>query len=794
MHTTKQLLTFFVSIIFSSIFTFELQAQLVINEDYNQSKKSLHEIASYIEIPTQDFDFKFFNTENYVFKSLPHANTDLGFTTSNYVIKFDILNTTANKERFFLETSRPIIDVATLYQINSKNDTIVHKSGDLIPFHQRSFQHRKTIFDLKLESNEVYKFYLHLKSDGEVIDASLNLYTFEYLLSSSAFEQIIFGFFYGILCIAGILYLFFYFGMKTQSFLYYALYVLAIGLMQFALDGYFYEFLTPNAGWFSNRSVLIFALISAFFLGKYAEVFLNVNQYSKSLAIAFKVHYVAVSMLFLGLLIFDAFLPYVYPLANVLGLYVLILIIIALFKIYNVSKYLDVFFTTGIFFLVIGFVIFILKNFSVIPLNFWTENSSKLGTGIEIIFLSLSMANLIKKMRDEREKLQALALQKSEEMNELKSYFLSNISHELRTPLNAILSVSAAIKEESEDQTIRQNCDAIQYSSKSLLSAVDDILDFSKIEKGQLVLEHATFDLRNHLNFVIQSAAARAKDQGIDFHININNNVPQKAVGDANRVAQILQNILSNAIKFTPKGCVKCNVDYDETISKTLIINVIDTGVGIPKEKINAIYDSFSQESINNKRKFGGLGLGLYIVKNLVKLFEGTIHLQSEVGVGTICTVSLPLQAVSETLTIKGESKALQTNHQKILVVEDNAMNQMVIKMMTKKWENATFTYANHGQEAIDLMKKDAYDLILMDLQMPVLDGYETTIAIRNGEVGLHNMNIPIIAVTADVMESTKQRVKTIGMNAYLSKPLDKQKLLNTIEDVLVSSLHIKAV
>lgn len=213
----------------------------------------------------------------------------------------------------------------------------------------------------------------------------------------------------------------------------------------------------------------------------------------------------------------------------------------------------------------------------------------------------------------------------------------------------------------------------------------------------------------------------------------------------------------------------------------TFIIS--DTGEGIAKEKMNSIFDSFSQQTIDNKRKYGGLGLGLYIVKALVNLHKGEIDMQSIVNQGTVCKVKLNVEVV----VVKEEMKPAtileyDLKGKRILVVEDNAMNQMVLKMITKKWLNTEVDYANNGEEGLEFLHNQKYDVILMDLQMPVMDGYEATIAIRSGNCGINDKNIPIIAVTADVMEATKDRVKEIGMNHYLSKPVNKDTLFETIQ------------
>ena len=652
---------------------------------------------------------------------------------------------------------------------------------------ERSFKLRKTIFKISLAANEQQQFYLHVKSDGEQLSMPMILLSTENLLEESSFEQFVFGFFYGILIIAAILYLFFFFAMRDKTFLYYSMYVVFIGLLQFSIDGYFYKFVTPDSGWFSLHAVIIFACIANFFLGRYAQVFLKIKVYSRFINNAFYVLYALDLILFLSLFFIPKALEFSYPIANGLGLILLLLIIASLGIIYSKTGMIDRFFAIGLFFLISGFVVFILKNFSILPLTFWTENGSKFGTGLEVVFLSLSMANLIRNLKDDREALQTIALQRSEEMNDLKSYFLSNISHELRTPLNAILNTAKSMANESNDKQVQSNSQIIKYSTYSLLSSINDILDFSKIEKNEIKLELTDFDLVKVVEHIANNFTREARDKGLDFTFQKGEELPEMVKGDVARLSQILHNVLSNALKFTNEGFVKFKLEAkkEKANKVVMILTVSDTGVGISKEKINSIYDSFSQEGINDKRKFGGLGLGLFIVKHLVDLHNGKIKMDSTTGLGTVCEIELSYEIVE---VVKQSTDDVSANLEcdlkgkAILVVEDNAMNQMVIKMITKKWLNTTVDFANNGKEGVKKLTENHYDIILMDLQMPIMDGYEATIAIRNGEAGENKKSIPIIALTADVMETTKTRVIEIGMNKYLSKPVDKDLLFEIIK------------
>jgi signal transduction histidine kinase/CheY-like chemotaxis protein len=775
-------------LLFFILFFSSTYSQYVFKTDAIPQEISLHNYTKIADVGQRSLDINYvianYNTLNP--RKLQTENDDLGFTQNNFWSKTEIQNPTNFKINYFLETARPITDVVELYIVDVISGKITTKiSGDNLDYSKRSFDNRKTIFKIKIAPKANLQLFLHLKSDGEVIKIPVKLYSAESFIEIISNEQLFFGIFYGILIIAAIIYFFFFFALKEKIFLYYSLYVLFVGLLQFALDGFFYKYVTPFAGWFSNHSVLFIAIIAVFLSGKYSELYLKVKVNSKKIYLLFNTAYVLLFFLLFCIIFIPSILLFSYISINVLTLVFLLLIVYTIIYLYYKKKPVDSFFTAGISFLIIGFGIFILYNFGLLPNNFFTQNSSKIGTGLEVIFLSLSMSNLIRNLKNEKDELNRLALIRSQEMNELKSYFLSNISHELRTPLNAIMNLIDSISNEVQDDKIRKNCQIIKYSSHSLLSSVNDILDFSKIEKGELKLEKKQFDPERVLENLKNNATNIAKEKGLKFEFSKSDAIPDFLIGDVVRLHQIINNVLNNAIKFTSTGFVKFNVDSElkPNNKASLILTVSDSGVGISKDKMERIFDSFSQNNIDNKRKFGGLGLGLYIVKTLVDMQNGTIEMESNLNEGTTCVITIDFDVAAEQKKIEPAKPVVYDLEGKsILVVEDNPINQMVIKMITKKWLNTTVMYVNNGQEALEAMKINQFDIVLMDLQMPIMDGYEATIAIRRGEAGVQNTNIPIIAVTADVMETTKNRVKEIGMNDYLSKPIKKETLYEIVK------------
>ncbi|MDF2157710.1 hybrid sensor histidine kinase/response regulator [Algoriphagus sp. CAU 1675] len=724
------------------------------------------------------------NENSLKFNPLSNPNSNLGFTNHHFWVKFSLNNDQNFPVNLFLETGRPITDVADLYYETSPGEFEVIKNGDMMAFENRPSRHRKLIFPITLAANSQTRFFLHLHSDGEVINLPLTLYDGDSLIQSTFNDQLVFGIFYGILLLAGLTYLFFYFGIKERSFILYVAYVFSVAMLHASLDGYFFKYVWKEPSWFADRSVLLFAAISALLFGRYTQVYIRVREYSKGLNMSINAMVGSMILLSVAILFLDAGRTFYYPFVNAIAFIGILLCILGVILSYIKKHPVDPFFALGIASLTIGFITFILNNFSLIENSFITENSAKLGTGLEILFLSLSMANRIRILRTDKEKAQEVALQRSEESNEIKSFFLSNVSHELRTPLNAILGLSQSIMNEIQDDKIKNNLEMIRYSSVSLLSSIEDILDYSKIEKGELNLERKPFDFQKIIQQVKVLTYQQARDKGLTFSYEEKVSLPQKVIGDAPRLRQILMNVIQNAIKFTPEGEVKLIVDECIEVEKEVKIGfkIQDTGVGIKPEKLDRIFESFIQEQIDDKRKFGGFGLGLCIVKALTSLYRGSVKIESEEGKGTLVRIQITFEkAEKDQVEIIQSHKEELLNGKHILVIEDNPVNQLVIKSILRKWKGISFDFANHGLEGLEKLNTRNTDLILMDLQMPEMDGYEATEAIRAGKAGNHHMSIPIIAVTADTMEKSKVRAIAVGMDDYMTKPVDSDVLLEKV-------------
>ncbi len=385
------------------------------------------------------------------------------------------------------------------------------------------------------------------------------------------------------------------------------------------------------------------------------------------------------------------------------------------------------------------------------------------------------------------------ALEAAESANIAKSEFLANMSHEIRTPMNGVIGMTNLLLDTPLSSHQLQQALTIKRSGESLLTIINDILDFSKIEAGKLNLELIDFDLDAMLDDLAHTLIFRSEEKGLSLHCPSNPKENRWYRGDEGRIRQILINLLGNAIKFTEQGHI--DLSYQSSKSEQgktqLLFTITDTGIGLSDKQQEALFDRFTQADGSTTRKFGGTGLGLSISKQLVEMMGGEIGVKSELGVGTTFWFTLYLEEVSAPETAAGLSppptppSTIFKAH--ILVVDDNTTNQLVACGMLKKF-GITTDIATNGQEAITALKQGSYDLVFMDCQMPVMDGYQATKAIRDPNSQVTNHQIPIIAMTANAMQGDREKCLAAGMDDHIAKPIDPQKLHRALDEWLPSN------
>ncbi len=394
-----------------------------------------------------------------------------------------------------------------------------------------------------------------------------------------------------------------------------------------------------------------------------------------------------------------------------------------------------------------------------------------------------SMQDITERKKAELEILKAKVA--ADEARKTQEQFLANMSHEIRTPMNGIIGMAQLMAGTDLNTEQKEYVETIKESATNLLVIINDILDLTKIAAGKILIEQVNYTFRDAINNSIKIAGFKAHEKGISITSEIDQRIHPVLVGDSVRLNQILINLIGNAVKFTEKGEVKIKVDLmeEDSTSVKLQFSIQDTGIGISHDKLDSIFDSFTQASANTTRKYGGTGLGLTITKQLIELQGGTICVSSKLGVGTTFTFILPLKKGSSNVqaqTNKTDGKKSNTfNDVQILLVEDNLINQKVASYTLTK-QGAQVEIANHGKEAIMMIEKKKYDVILMDIHMPEMDGFEATRYIRNNIKESINKT-PIIAMTASALVSERARCLASGMNDYISKPFQAKELYEKI-------------
>ncbi len=394
------------------------------------------------------------------------------------------------------------------------------------------------------------------------------------------------------------------------------------------------------------------------------------------------------------------------------------------------------------------------------------------------IVCSILMVRAIMRTNYKMEEALASAKDTAEQSLKEKNRFLSIMSHEIRTPANGILGMTHLLKEKGVPDSLKRDAQILHYSAQHLKSLIDNVLYYNVLETGKVDVEERPFDIRKLCHNAVDSFVLEAAKKNIELRFDFDDRIPQFVLGDYEKLVLVLHNLLSNAIKFTKKGEVFLLVKMNHADDKKCYITfkVADTGIGISGERLQNIFDVFNQLDSSITRSYDGMGLGLAISKRLLKLMKTTLHVDSEEGVGATFFFEIGLGLTTE---IKDAEQRFIETHDlsgvKVLLVEDNKLNILVARKILENLK-ASVDIAKHGAEALDMMQSKQYDIVLMDLHMPIMDGYQATIKLRE-----YDKVTPVIAFTADAYDEARTRAKEAGMNDFITKPFDPELLYTKI-------------
>ncbi len=406
------------------------------------------------------------------------------------------------------------------------------------------------------------------------------------------------------------------------------------------------------------------------------------------------------------------------------------------------------------------------------------DEQGEVDVEVEIII------DITDKKAAERELLEAK--EQALQLSEAKEMFLSVMSHEIRTPLNAVLGMTYLLLDNDPKPSQLDDLNILKFSGENLLSIINDILDFTKIETGNMQLETIPFSLKALVNDMITSLQVNINKRSNVLNLVLDERLPDQMMGDKTRLYQILMNLLGNAIKFTERGTVELRIELKQECEDLVEVyfEVRDTGIGIPKDKLNYIFETFTQAKTDISRKYGGTGLGLAITRRLLKLYQSEIQVQSEEGKGSAFSFAITFQKFSSPKSIPAVSTQLAAfEGKRVLVVDDNEINILIARRIFSKW-GLLIDFASTGYEAIDKIKCACYDLVFMDIKMPGIDGFETAMIIRELP-GNHFKELPIIALTASTLNNESGRFKDAGMNGHILKPFNPEEIKKLLLEYL---------
>jgi signal transduction histidine kinase/CheY-like chemotaxis protein len=720
-----------------------------------------------------------------------------GFERSSMWFLVRIHNDTLENE-WVLQAGRSHMDHLDLYLFDSSDNliTVLHH-GDQVPWRDRPYPHTNLLYPLTLLPDGQYQLVFRAESVG-AIEMPMAIYTaFGLQQQDVAFQNFV-GLYVGAIGAMVLFNLLLYIAIRDRSYLMYVLYLGSLFIYLASRESLLFRWLWPDSPWLNNPVQAMAAILGTGFVVLFACEFLQLKKSLPRLGRPMTV----LGWSFVAIAPFSVLIETGVVLritTAIAGTMALPLILITLHRIVagdRPARYFLLSFSP----LAIMVILFMLKTYAVINSNWIIDHAFEVGSTIEAWLLSFALAYRFTMLRDENERIQREAtieleqrvIERTRELHNAlnaRSQFLAVMSHEIRTPLNGIIGTVDVLKDSITDPDQQQKLHVVEQSGQTLLALINDILDYASIESGKVTILNEFFNLPALANETVSLFAENAKARSITLSLSLDPDLGTLCQGDPVRLRQVLANLISNAVKFTDHGTVQVCLNRDKENRDYVLFEVRDSGIGIPGEMLNQLFELFQQGDSSTRRRYGGTGLGLAICRQLVELTGGEIGVSSEPGKGSRFWFRLPLPTVSqeqrhaETLRV---TKGSPTPSIRLLIVDDNHVNLLVAQGLARKLGHEV-EVAESGVEAIAVLMNDSrpYDLILMDCEMPDMDGFETTAEILRLQNEGKIPPIPVVALTAHAVPDKIRACHNAGMVSHIAKPINSEKLDQELRKVL---------
>ena len=752
-------------------------------------------------IKSQDIISK---ADDYQWTKIERSSISFGFTRSTYWFKTELVNSSASIREVYLDIAYPKISLAELYLVSENKSqpplvrVISITSNDSVQ--SRMVPHRHPVFPITLEAGERLTGYIKLENKF-ALAVPIHVWEPSSFNTNDKLYMLLQGGYFGCMLAMLIYNMFIYFSTRDRSFLYYVLFIASLIFFSIIDRGFGNEYLWHDNGDWNFKLYVAFVAISVALATGFGRVYLSISTYSARHDLSLKV----MEAISWGLALWALISPSIgLIVTTVIAMLVAgtLVIISALYALKR-GQALAKFYLLAWLVIILGGVTHVFGNFGIIPFSSVTEHMLQISNMNEAMLLSFGLGFRINSLKRERERARIEAVKerqntlKEKEVSQAKTQFFASMSHEFRTPLTAILGYSELSKgTELSAQEKDKNIKTIHQSAQYMLQLINDILDLSKIEAQKMDIEVLPVDVKALINDVHSFTQVLADNKNIYFRTKCDHPIPKIIQTDPTRLKQALINLCSNAIKFTQQGGVSLSVRY-QGAQNMMVFSVTDTGIGIKSDTQEQLFTAFSQADNTTARKFGGTGLGLHLSKTIANRLGGDITVKSTFGEGSTFSITVGAGNLQACEWVEGDTCVEPTNtiicqkvgselqlvddsgneniKKRVLVVDDNVVNIKLLEFHLKKL-GVIAVCVNDGLEAIAHLFNDSFDLVFMDINMPIMDGVTAVKLLREKEI-----NLPIYALTGSLDEASINEFSSSGFTGYLPKPYDLDKIKASI-------------